>query len=67
MGNRFYVTATLSQLFAGSREVKTKAVTMYVLLFGAMIGVFAASRIASLRIYRWNRYDEFEVNTGPAV
>jgi high-affinity nickel-transport protein len=32
-----------------------------------IIGVFAASWIVSILIYRWNRYDEIEVNTGPVV
>jgi high-affinity nickel-transport protein len=31
-----------------------------------IIGVFMASWIASLLIYRLNKYDEIEVGTGPA-
>ena len=32
-----------------------------------IIGVFVVSWTASILIYRWNRYDEVEVSTGPAA
>jgi high-affinity nickel-transport protein len=37
------------------------------ILGAAVIGVFVASWLASLLIYRVNRYDEIEVSTGPVV
>ena len=32
-----------------------------------IIGVFVVSWVASLAIYRWNRYDDIDVTPGPAV
>jgi len=33
----------------------------------SIIGIFVVSWVASILFYRWNRYDEIEVTTGPAT